>query len=241
MEGDLYANGGCHTPVVYAIPSTAPDLAFAVPALSKHTSCLITNHHSAMGRVPRYLQATKNIGILYDGESKTSAMPETVCYTDLDWAGDRDKRQSTSSFGVVLYGGALSWKTRKQDIVALSTTEAKYIALTEASKEVMWMRRLLCKIETPDINSHSTDIREHHHDSSMQWDPVEDINPMPILSRPTTICLDNQRAMKLADNPQFHNRSKQIDIHYYSVCDTLTVGEVTLQSLPMVDMVADVL
>ena len=66
-------------------------------------------------------------------------MPKLVCYTDSDWAADRDKRRSTGGFVVVLCRGAASWKTRKQDIVALSTTEAEYIALTVASKEVIWM------------------------------------------------------------------------------------------------------
>ena len=156
--------------VMYAMLGTRPDLAFAVSALSKYNSCPITTHHSAMGRVLRYLQATKNTGILYKRVSKISAMPEPICYTDSDWAGDRDKRQSTGGFVVVLCGGAVSWKTRKQDIVALSTTEVEYIALTEASKEVIWMRRLLHEIKTRDIESHSTDIRQHHDDSTMQWE-----------------------------------------------------------------------
>ena len=94
-------------------------------------------------------------------------MPKPVCYTNSDWAGDRDKRQSTSAFVVVVYGGVVSWKTRKQDLVVLSTTEAEYIALTEASKEVIWMRRLLREIETHDTESHSTDIWQHHDDSTM--------------------------------------------------------------------------
>ena len=163
-------------------------------------------------------------------------MPEPVCYTDSDWAGDRDKRRSTGGFVVVLCGGAVSWKTRKQDIVALSTTEAEYIALTEASKEVIWMRRLLREIETPDNESHSTDIRQHHDDSTMQWEPAEDTRPPPFLSPPTTICVEKHGAMKLADNPQFHNRTKHIDIHYHFVRDTLAAGEITLRYLPTADI-----
>ena len=226
--------------VMYAMLGTRPDLAFAVSALSKYNSCAITAHHSAMGRVLRYLQATKNTGILYKGES-ISAMPEHVCYTDSEWAGDRDKRRSTGGFVVVLCGGAVSWKTRKQDIVALSTTEAEYIALTEASKEVIWMRRLLREIETRDMESHSKDIRQHHDDSMMQWEPAEDTRPPLSLSLPTTICVDNQGAMKLADNLQFHNRTKHIDIRYHFVCDTLAAGEITQEYLQTADMLADVI
>ena len=103
------------------------------------------------------------------------------------------------------------------------------------------MRRLLRKIETRDIESHSTDIRQHHHDSTMQWEPAEDTRPPLTLSPPTTICVVNQGAMKLADNPQFHNRTKHIDIRYHFVRDTLAAGEITLRYLPMADMVADIL
>ena len=229
--------------VMYAMLGTCPDLAFTVSTLSKYNLCPITAHHSVMGRVLRYLQATKNTGMLYKGESKISAMPKPVCYTDSDWAGDRDKRRSTGGFVVMLCGGAVSWKTQKQDIVALSTTEAEYIALTEASKEVIWMRRLLRKIETRNIESYSTDIWQYHDDSTMQWEPAEDTSPpsLPILSPPTTICVDNQGAMKLADNLQFHNRTKHIDIRYHFVRDTLAAGEVILQHLPTADIVADVL
>ena len=117
--------------VMYPMLGTCPDFAFeAISALTKYNSCQITAHHSAMGRVLQHLQATKNTGILYEGESKISAMPEAVCYTHPDWAGDRDKCRSTGGFVVVLCGGAVSWKTRKQDILVLSTTEAEYIALT---------------------------------------------------------------------------------------------------------------
>ena len=93
--------------VMYAMLRTRPDLAFAVSTLSKYNSCPITAHHSAMGLVLRYLQAMKNMGIQYKGESKISAMPEPVCYTDSDWAGDRDKCRSTGGFVVVLFGGAV--------------------------------------------------------------------------------------------------------------------------------------
>ena len=96
-------------------------------------------------------------------------------------------------------------------------------------------------METRDIESFSTDIREHHDDSTMQWEPAEDTSPPPNITPPATMCVDNQGAMKLADNPQFHNRTKHIDIGYHFVRDTLAVGKVTQQYLPTADMVVDVL
>ena len=75
----------------------------------------------------------------------------------------------------------------------------------------------------------------------MQWEPAEDNSPPLILSPPTMFCVHNQGAINLADNLQFHNRTKHIDIRYHFVCDTVAAGEITLQYLPMADMVADFL
>ena len=66
--------------IMYAMLGTRPDLSYAISALSKFNSCPITTHHSAMGRVLREPQTTKNMGILYKGEpNSTSAIPEVAC------------------------------------------------------------------------------------------------------------------------------------------------------------------
>eukprot|EP00253_Pinus_taeda_P008536 PITA_08536 len=61
---------------------------------------------------------------------------------ELDWAGDLDQRRSTSGYVFNLFGGAVSWMSKKQSVVALSTTEAEYMAATHASKEAVWLQRL---------------------------------------------------------------------------------------------------
>ena len=63
-------------------------------------------------------------------------------FVDVDWAGDLDQRRSTSGYVFNLFGGAVSWMSKKQSVVALSTTEAKYMAATHASKEAVWLQRL---------------------------------------------------------------------------------------------------
>ena len=153
--------------IMYAMLGTRPNLAYAVSALSKFNSCPITAQHSAMGRVLRYLQTAKNMGILDKGEpNSTSAIPELACYMDSDWRGDRDKGRSTGGFVLTLCGGAVSSKTRKQDIVTLSTTEAECIALTETFKQVIWMRHLLHQIENRNIETFSTAIQRSHDTSN---------------------------------------------------------------------------
>ena len=64
-------------------------------------------------------------------------------YSDADWAGDVVERKSTSGYTVMMAGGALSWKSKKQSVVALSTAEAEYVALSYATQDVIWMRHLL--------------------------------------------------------------------------------------------------
>ena len=66
-----------------------------------------------------------------------------ICgFVDADWAGDLDQRRSTSGYVFNLFGGAVSWMSKKQSVVALSTTEAEYMAATHASKEAVWLQRL---------------------------------------------------------------------------------------------------
>jgi phosphoribosyl-AMP cyclohydrolase len=63
-------------------------------------------------------------------------------FVDADWAGDLDRRRSTSGYVFNLFGGAISWMSKRQAVVALSTTEAEYMAATHASKEAVWLQRL---------------------------------------------------------------------------------------------------
>ncbi|KAH0972829.1 hypothetical protein GBA52_024985 [Prunus armeniaca] len=69
--------------------------------------------------------------------------PELIGYTDADMAGDLDSRKSTSGYLITFSGGAVSWQSKLHKCVALSTTEAEFIAATEACKEMLWMKRFL--------------------------------------------------------------------------------------------------
>ena len=64
-------------------------------------------------------------------------------FVDADWAGDLDRRRSTSGYVFNLFGGAISWMSKRQAVVALSTTESEYMAATHASKEAIWLQ-ILC-------------------------------------------------------------------------------------------------
>ena len=101
------------------------------------------SHWVAAKRVLRYLKGTMNYGLLYSGDS------DVLAYSDADWVGDVDDRKSTSGYMFQIAGGPVSWKSRKQDTVALSTAEAEYVALSSAAQECIWLQRLLCELGKP--------------------------------------------------------------------------------------------
>jgi len=90
----------------------------------------------------RYIRGTLDVGIEY-GSKSTSERLELLGYSDSDWGGDVESRKSTSGYVFQLANGPVSWSSKRQKTVALSFCEAEYMALTEATKEAVWMRGLL--------------------------------------------------------------------------------------------------
>ena len=124
--------------LMYLSVSSRPDIAFAVNNLARFNSNPRKEHWSALKRVLRYLNGTINYGLLY----KQGGPEHFVGYSDADWAGDLSDRKSTSGYVFILSGGPVSWSSRKQKCVALSTAEAEYVALSAAVQECMWLRQL---------------------------------------------------------------------------------------------------
>lgn len=95
-----------------------------------------------MKRVLRYVKNTIELGVKY----KRGGNNELQVYTDSDYAGDLDDRRSTSGFVFLIAGGVVSWSSKKQPIVALSTTEAEYIAAVSCATQGIWIMRVLGRI-----------------------------------------------------------------------------------------------
>lgn len=117
-----------------------PDISFAVLLLSQHCSSPEPRHFAAAKRVLRYLKGTRSYRLHYGGESQHLPLSGL---SDADWAGDRKDRASISGFVWSLGGGPISWSAKKQNCIALSTTEAEYVALTRAVQEGIWLRQSL--------------------------------------------------------------------------------------------------
>jgi hypothetical protein len=135
--------------LMYLSTSTRPDMAQAVGALARYSSAPTEAHMSAAKQLLRYLRGTAAKGIQFGG----GAGLEGFC--DSDFAGELDKRRSTTGYVFTLNGGAISWSSKLQPTVAASTAEAEYMAAAAATKEALWMRKLLAvfgvEIETVGI------------------------------------------------------------------------------------------
>ena len=128
--------------LMYAMVCTRPDIAHAVGVLSRFMSKPRKEHWTTMKCVFRYLRGTSDYGLCYQGRPGLDRVLDIHGFVDADWARDLDQRRSTSGYVFNLFGGAVSWMSKKQSVVALSTTEAEYMAATHASKEVVWLQRL---------------------------------------------------------------------------------------------------
>ena len=124
--------------LLYLSVCTRPDIAQAVGVLSKYMKEPTTVHWQVAKGVLRYVAATREQSIVYGTEPNT-----VVGYCDADYAGDLDTRRSTTGFVFILNGGAITWLSKRQPTVAVSTTEAEYIAAAQATKEALWLRILL--------------------------------------------------------------------------------------------------
>ena len=153
-----------------------------------------------------YLKGTIYFGIQYCKHGSQ----ECIGYSNADWAGDLDNQRSISGYSFLISGDAVTWKSKEQPCVALSTAEAEFMALANAAQEAIRMRQLTIELgNTP--------------------------------AKATTIYENNQVAISLTKNPQFHGQSKHIGIKYHFIRDLVTERSVRLKYCPTREMIADIL
>jgi hypothetical protein len=128
--------------LMYAMVCTRPYIAHAVGVLSRYMSNLGKEHWTIVKRVFMYLCGTASYGLCYEERPRLDRVVDIHGFVDADWAGDLDRKRSTSGYMFNLFGGAISWMSKRQAVVALSTTESEYMVATHASKEAIWLQRL---------------------------------------------------------------------------------------------------
>jgi len=126
---------------------TRPDIAYAIAALGHHAASPGPKHQHALDCLFRYLKATKDHVLTFRWGITGGTTLQG--FADTDWASDINDWKSTSGYVFILTGGAISWSSKKQGSIALSSTEAEYIAATHTAKEAIWLRQLLTELLHP--------------------------------------------------------------------------------------------
>lgn len=123
--------------LLYLANGTRPDIAYAISEVSRFNNNYAESHWMAAKRVLRYLRGTIDLKLRYEHNGK-----KLQAFCDADWGSESDDRKSRTGFVVTMAGAAISWCSKKQSIVALSSTEAEYIALSSTIREMLWITQL---------------------------------------------------------------------------------------------------
>ncbi|KAH9785565.1 hypothetical protein KPL71_010000 [Citrus sinensis] len=191
--------------LMYAMLCTRPDICFAVGMVSRYQSNPGPEHWTAVKHIMKYLKRTKNYMLVYSGDE---LIP--VGYTDSDFMSDKDSRKSTSGYVFTLGSGAISWRSVKQSCIADSTTEAEYVAASEAAKEAVWLRKFL-----------------------------QDLEVVPAVTAPLKLFCDNSGAVAQSKEPRNHKKQKHIQRKYHLIRDIVQRGDVEVTQIASQQNLAD--
>lgn len=125
--------------LMYATVGTRPDLTMSVYYLSRFQSKPSETLWKSLKRILRYIKGTLNYTLLYTKDYDSLPL---IGYADANWARDSD-RKSTSGYLFKVYNNSVVWRSKKQTMVALSTTDAEFVSLCEATVEACWIKKLL--------------------------------------------------------------------------------------------------
>ena len=133
--------------LMFLVVTCRPDLGYIVHVLSRFMQDPGIQHWEGVKNVFKYLKGTVDLGITY-GSSNCNAANKHILfmYSDSDWAGCKDTYKSTSGYVAMFNGGPIQWKAKLQSTIAQSSSEAEYIAVSVASNEVIWLKRLLADV-----------------------------------------------------------------------------------------------
>lgn len=185
--------------------NTRPDILHSVTLLAKFCEKPRKQHWEAILRVMRCIKGTLGFGLTF----KRHQNLYIEAFTDADWASDVENRKSVSGTLIFVAGGPVIFRSCQQSLVALSTTEAEFIAAAETIKELIWVKTLLTELN--------------------------------IAYEGATLKCDSQTAIRLIKNPEFHRRTKHIDIKYHFIRDHFSRQEYKLLHVSSENQLADFL
>ena len=206
----------------YLEKSTRPDIAYAVHQCARFSSDPRSSHTKAVKRIGRYLLATADKGIILQPNSTSFE-----CWVDASHAGEWNKEtapvdpataKSRSGYAITFGGCPIVWASKMQTEIALSSTEAEYIAMSQAMREVLPMMALMQE--------------------------AAEVGVLPAAEVPKVHCKvfeDNSGAIEIARLPKIRPRTKHLNIKYHHFRDQVARGRITIQFVPTEDQIADML
>lgn len=124
---------------------TRPDIAYSVNKVCQFMANPLESHWKAVKRILRYLKGSQHLGLVLKPASVGNSY-SLVAYSDADWANDPDDRRSTSGSCIFLGPNLVSWSSKKQNLVARSSTEAEYRGMAHTTAELLWIKSLLTEL-----------------------------------------------------------------------------------------------
>ena len=193
--------------LLYLLTVTRADVAYAISTLSRYLADPSKTHLLAVQCAIRNLKQTCDKKLVLGGKA-----PQLWAYSDADWASQAH-HHSISGFAIFYGQGVVSWSSKKQPIITLSSTEAKHVALSHVVKDLLWHRKL-------------------HSELSPFF-----TNPTTI---PTPLFCDNQGAIVLSKDSTFHMRTKHIDTCFHFVHEIINNNILSISYCPTDEMIADI-
>ncbi|KAK8937509.1 hypothetical protein KSP39_PZI012186 [Platanthera zijinensis] len=190
---------------MYATSCTRPDIAFSVGMLSRFTSSPGKEHWDALDRLMRYLKGTKDHALCYTGYP-----PTLEGYSDASWCSEVGNSKSTSGFIFTLGGAAVTWKSKRQTCIALSSMEAELFALASAGEEADWIRNLILDIPLSRLQVNSL-----------------------------SLYCDNQAAVQVVKNVLFNTKRRHVRLRHALLNYLKEQGIITLVDVRSKDNLAD--
>ncbi|GMF25151.1 unnamed protein product [Phytophthora fragariaefolia] len=189
---------------------TRPDIATATNCLSRFVSCPTSAHWSGVKRILRYLRGSADTGLFFKFGNGIASTLQPVIYSDANWAGDSSSAKSTSGSVLQINDMTISWSSRKQTTVALSTMEAEYVAACSAVQDCIAIRQLLQELG---LMPHNTAI---------------------------LLRVDNQSAIKSMENAVTTQRTRHLQIKYHFIRDAIANKQVQVEYCPTQQQLADI-
>jgi hypothetical protein len=210
LKKDIEEYGSIVGSLNYLACQTRCDIAYTVSVLSRFLTNPSPAHIKAAKRVLQYLKGTKYLSIVYGGDVDNDELMKLHGFFDSDFAGDLHQRKSHSGSVFKLAGGVVSAVSKRQSVVAQSSTEAEYYSGAKAGQESEYLRQVLNEMGYKGEDAQRVELHG-----------------------------DNQGALALAENPEFHQRTKHIATKYHYLRDRVEKGRIELFYVSTEDMVAD--